>query len=133
TLRLKPVEVVSKVDQGIWTGVVEQLRQAGRIPTVLRWTRCKEANVLLGTQTNQRLPKGIPAVQQHKAHSHKVSWLSLRNQLKKTGENRPQTSHVADFLPTGTRLVGARPAREGAASVCLIPRVAPFAGKPRSN
>ncbi len=62
-LRLKPVEVVRKVDQGIRAGVVEQLREARGIPAVLRRTGGEEADVFLRTQANQRLPKGISAAQ----------------------------------------------------------------------
>ena len=62
-LRLKPVKVIGKVDQGIRAGVIEQLRQARGIPAVLRRTGGEETDVFLRTEANQRLPKGISAAQ----------------------------------------------------------------------
>ena len=70
---LEPVEVVGEVDQRIGTGVVEQLGKARGIPAVLGRFGGEETDVFLCTEANQRLPEGIPAAQQHKAHSHRLS------------------------------------------------------------
>ncbi|MNM67416.1 hypothetical protein D3C81_789510 [compost metagenome] len=72
-LGLEPVEVIGQVHQRVGAGVVQQLGQAGRVPAVLWRTRCQKADIFLGPETNQRLPKGISTTQQHQAHSHRVS------------------------------------------------------------
>ena len=72
-LGLEPVEVIGQVDQGIGAMIVEQLSEAGRSPAVFWRARSQECDVLLGPETNQRLPKGIATTQQHQAHTHRVS------------------------------------------------------------
>src|SRR5690606_2976116 len=72
-LGLEPVEVIGQVDHRIGALFVEQQGQAGRVPAVFRRTRCQESDVLLGPETNQRLPEGIATTQQHQAHTHRVS------------------------------------------------------------
>ena len=62
-LGLEPVEIVGEVDQGVGTGVVEQLGKAGGIPAVLGRARREETDIFLRTKANQRLPEGIPAAQ----------------------------------------------------------------------
>ncbi|EOB13073.1 hypothetical protein NBO_211g0001 [Nosema bombycis CQ1] len=60
---LEPVEIVGEVDQGIGTGVVEQLGETCGIPAVLGRFGGEETDVFLRTEANQRLPEGIPAAQ----------------------------------------------------------------------
>lgn len=62
-LGLEPVEIIGEVDQGIGTGVVEQLGKAGGIPAVLGRARGEETDIFLRTEANQRLPESIPAAQ----------------------------------------------------------------------
>ncbi|MNP57864.1 hypothetical protein D3C76_1527300 [compost metagenome] len=52
---LEPVEVVGEVDHGVGPGVIEQLGQAGGVPTLFGRTRSEKTYVFLGTQANQRL------------------------------------------------------------------------------
>ncbi|MNN83177.1 hypothetical protein D3C81_2001930 [compost metagenome] len=53
--------------------IVKQLGQACRRPAVFRRARRQKCDVLLGPETNQRLPEGIATTQQHQAHTHRVS------------------------------------------------------------